>query len=140
MATTTHFYSASQTRFYAATLEPVLTASESWPVDAVPVSYDTVLAFQSSEAPDGMNLAADAAGLPCWAPIFDDETRLLRAEIERDAYLRVAVDAISRLEPTAVTRARIALPNPELDAWLNYLTALNATDLTVVPVQWPEKP
>ncbi|OKP28435.1 tail fiber assembly protein [Serratia fonticola] len=140
MATVTHVYSASLARFYAVSLKDTLEASGEWPDDTKPVTYATVLAFQVSETPDGMQLSADDEGLPCWAPLFDEENRLLRAELERKAYQRIASDTISRLQPVTASKARMALPDPGLVTWLDYLARLDSLDLTVAPILWPEMP
>jgi hypothetical protein len=66
---TAYVFSPSQLGFYPVDLKDIYVAANTWPVDAVAISYEVWAQFAGASPPAGMKLGADNDGQPTWVPL-----------------------------------------------------------------------
>ncbi|QCZ26140.1 tail fiber assembly protein [Leclercia adecarboxylata] len=138
-----HFYSAKNNAFYDEELKNSYVAAGSWPDDAVEVSNEVFVEFISM--PPAGKVRAPVDGLPAWAdippPTHEELASSARTELQR----RIdAANAYMNGKQWPGKAALGRLKGDELagyNAWLDYLDALEAVDVTTAPdITWPDQP
>lgn len=138
-----HFYSAKNNAFYDEGLMDSYVAANSWPDDAIEVSNEVFVEFISN--PPAGKVRAPVDGLPAWAdippPTHDELVSSAKAEVQRRAD---SANAYMNGKQWPGKAALGRLKGDELasyNAWLDYLDALEAVDVTTAPnIIWPNQP
>jgi len=139
-----YIYSAVNNAFYPFSLKSDYERSGTWPDDGVEVSDEVASEFMASP-PAGICRVPGNDGLPAWGdlPPPTHEEVVAQAQAEKQYRIDSANDHMNGKQwPGKAVLGR--LKGEELaqyNAWLDYLDALEATDVSSAPeITWPEQP
>ncbi len=111
------------------------------PEDAVAITDDDAALYMGNP-PDGKTRIAEN-GMPAWGdapPLSQDELRV-QAETMKESLLKVATSKITVWQTkTLIGRALMDDEKAHLNSWIDYVDKLNAIDITLSPVSWPDSP
>lgn len=138
------YYSASENTFFFESLRESYIAGNYWPDDLKPVDYASYQKFALEKPAEGKIRAADKNGLPQWAdmPLPTAAQYRQMADNEKAQLMLAAQQAIS-VGQTKLLMGRTLTDDERarLNAWMDYIDALTATDTSTAPdISWPEKP
>lgn len=137
-----YIYSASFNMICATALKTDYEKAGTWPDDGLPLDDEMAREFMGA-APLGKVLSAGENSLPVWgdAPPLTEEEALTQAEQRKASLLNIAQETIS-IWQTKLLLGRISDgEKAQLNAWLDYIDALNLIDVTVAPsISWPVAP
>ncbi|EPU9086285.1 tail fiber assembly protein [Enterobacter ludwigii] len=137
-----YFYSASTGGFYPVSLKVDYETAGSWPVDAVPVADEVMMALQAGHSA-GKQISSNAEGYPVLTdpkPLTPEQLQQ-QAKAQQSALMNAAGDAIAPLQDAVdldeATEEELAL----LKEWKKYRVTLNRLDLSTAPdITWPVPP
>jgi len=139
-----YIYSALTNAFYPLSLKGDYERSGTWPDDGVEVSDEVASEFMAPP-PAGIRRIPGDEGLPAWGdvPPPTHEEAVAHAQAEKQYRIDSANDHMNGKQwPGKAVLGR--LKGEELaqyNAWLDYLDALEATDVSSAPdIAWPEQP
>lgn len=138
------YFSPAENAFYAAELVDSYMAAGTWPDDAAKVEDALYRAF-IAEPPAGQYRGVNEAGMPCWLdiPAPSQDELVTHAESMRQQRIDEAnVYINSRQWPGKAAIGRLRGEElAQYNLWLDYLDALEATEITAAPdIRWPEPP
>lgn len=139
-----YWFSGKNNAFYPITMKEAYLVAGSLPPDIVEVS-DAVYAEYSGEPPQGKVRGVDVSGHPVWLDLPPPTEEDLHAEAAniRQILIEQALDYISDKQwqgKAAMGRLKDG-EREQYNAWLDYLDALDAVDISAVPdVNWPSSP
>lgn len=141
-STESYFYSASTGGFYPVSLKVDYETAGSWPVDAVSVADEDMLALQAGQSA-GKQITANAEGYPVLTdpkPLTPEQLQQ-QAKVQQSALMNAATDAIAPLQDAVdldeATEEELLL----LKEWKKYRVTLNRLDLSSAPeINWPAMP
>lgn len=138
----TIYFSCFSMGFYDDVMKDGYVESDSWPIDAEPVSdkwYEYLIDGQSK----GKIISTNEYGKPVLSdPVSPSSEELIQEAEARKAALMQAASVVmapllDALELDKATESEIAL----LKAWREYRVTLNRLDLSIAPnIEWPEPP
>ncbi|HGL4143732.1 TPA: tail fiber assembly protein [Citrobacter koseri] len=137
-----YFYSASTGGFYPVSLKVDYETAGSWPVDAVSVADEDMVALQAGQSA-GKQITANAEGYPVLTdpkPLTPEQLQQ-QAKVQQSALMNAATDAIAPLQDAVdldeATEEELLL----LKEWKKYRVTLNRLDLSSAPeINWPDMP
>ncbi|MBX8880237.1 tail fiber assembly protein [Enterobacter ludwigii] len=137
-----YFYSASTGGFYPVSLKGDYETAGSWPVDAVSVADEDMVALQAGQSA-GKQITANAEGYPVLTdpkPLTPEQLQQ-QAKVQQSALMNAATDAIAPLQDAVdldeATEEELLL----LKEWKKYRVTLNRLDLSSAPeINWPDMP
>ncbi|HAZ8818493.1 TPA: tail fiber assembly protein [Citrobacter koseri] len=137
-----YFYSASTGGFYPVSLKVDYETAGSWPVDAVSVADEDMVALQAGQSA-GKQITANAEGYPVLTdpkPLTPEQLQQ-QAKVQQSALMNAATDAIAPLQDAVdldeATEEELLL----LKEWKKYRVMLNRLDLSSAPeINWPDMP
>ena len=137
-----YFYSASTGGFYPVSLKNDYETAGSWPVDAVSVTDEDMMALQAGQSA-GKQITSNAEGYPVLTdpkPLTPEQLQQ-QARVQQSALMNAATDAIAPLQDAVdldeATEEELIL----LKDWKKYRVTLNRLDLSTAPdIDWPVIP
>jgi len=137
-----YIYSAALNMICATALKTDYEKAGTWPDDGLPLDDEMAKEFMGA-APLGKVLSAGENSLPVWAdaPPLTEEEALAQAEQRKASLLNIAQETIS-IWQTKLLLGRISdAEKVQLNAWLDYIDALNLIDVADAPsISWPVPP
>ncbi|WP_312344385.1 tail fiber assembly protein [Leclercia sp.] len=139
-----YIYSPSANAFYPLSLQESYEIAGTWPQDGVSVSAEIAAEFMQA-APQGKKRIAGDDGYPVWEdipPPTQDEL-IASAEMEKQSRINQANDYMNGKQwPGKAALGRLKGDDlAHYNAWLDYLDAMEAVDITTaLDITWPDKP
>ncbi|MES4611435.1 tail fiber assembly protein [Ewingella sp. CoE-038-23] len=137
----TYLFNAAQKAFYPTSLKDAYEAAGTWPDEGAEVDESVFDEF-TAQPPKGKVLSSTEQGLPCWddAPKPTPEQLAQQAESVRQQLISNANQV------TSDWRTELSLgiisddDKASLTAWMQYIKAVRAVDVTQLPVTFPAQP
>lgn len=139
-----YYFSPSTLGFYPEELMSLYVAAGTLPDDIISVSGD-MFATYSGTPPQGKTRGATEDGQPTWVdlPPLSHEEQVEEADAEKQSRIDQANEYMnSRQWPGKAAMGRLKDAEKEqYNAWLDYLDALDAVDISGAPdIIWPTQP
>ncbi|ECD3897888.1 tail fiber assembly protein [Salmonella enterica subsp. enterica serovar Gloucester] len=138
----TYLYSATTNAFYPEALKQDYINTNSWPDDAKEVDDFIYNEYALEAVPEGKMRVPNDAGYPSWGDIPEPSQEELIASNTQvfNTLLRACTDSAFPLQSAVALGVATDEQKALLQQLQEYSVQLISTDLTVTPVQWPEKP
>lgn len=137
-----YIYDAKTNAFYPIELKDSYLDKGLWPESSVEIDEETFADFQNP--PPRKVRVAGGDGYPAWAdiPPPTHEEQVAIAEAQRDSLLNTAKEKIIVWQTKlAIGRTLTDDEKAKLNAWLDYIDAVEAVDTNKAPdINWPTQP